>query len=551
VLLAVVPVLAGCGSRPAMRSAPSPCDPRTAASLRAWAQAGFSGTVTLTTRGRVDCAVAFGAADRRARVPNTVDTVFSLGSIAKSFTAAAVLDLVDTGKLSLDDRAGDLIPRLSGPAADATVRQLLLHTSGLKGTHGTDHRPLDRDAAIASISRLESAFRPGRDFLYSNAGYTLLALIVEQVSGARFRDYLRSEILTFPDGRVAGGFWDGRPAARGPRAVGYLEDGPTREMGQFGGPHWAIDGNGDIAMTTKSLAQWTWALFDGRLVSKRAAKVLATPGVARGNGQAEAPGWVVFDKEVFGQTVLTSAGGGGDVGHDAIVAWLPAAGRVIAMASNTTGVTAEQLMAAVGPALAAGRPLPMPRGTGDDVDPARLRELAGTYVLPTGGSIKVAAKDRRLVVSASGEDARTRMFGLSGRYGPAEAAAQERAVTGLLSGRSREGRSERAGIEKGFGRITAFSVAGTIVDDGELRTYVDVTAGGRRLLIWYALNEQGGVAAAEGPAQAPAMVFVPAGPGRFRRDAPTGDAPDVLVRIAGRKLTIAGPDGDVTAELAR
>lgn len=161
----------------------SPCDPAMEDAFAAWGQAGFSGSIAISSGGEFGCLAAYGVADRAADTPNTVDTVFSIGSVTKAFTAAAVLDLIDQGKLSLDARAGDVVDGLGGPAADATVQQLLLHTSGLTGSHGQDYVPLVREAAVVAISGLDLVFEPGSDFLYSNSGYTLLALIVEEASG--------------------------------------------------------------------------------------------------------------------------------------------------------------------------------------------------------------------------------------------------------------------------------------------------------------------------------------------------------------------------------
>ncbi len=237
-------VVSGCGSS----GTATGCADLTGEALEAWGDAGFSGTIAVSSGDEVDCVESFGLADRERATANDADTVYSIGSVSKAFTAAAVLALVDDGSLTLDDRAGQLLPTLSGPIADASVEELLLHTSGLTGSHGSDHRPLTRDQALDAISGLELAFQPGTEFLYSNAGYTLLALIVEEVSGVPYRDFLVSRILPLPNDRSAGGFWDGEPAAPGPRAVGYLDDGPTDEMGGFDGPHWALErqrGSGD------------------------------------------------------------------------------------------------------------------------------------------------------------------------------------------------------------------------------------------------------------------------------------------------------------------
>ena len=101
--------------------------------LSTWEAAGFSGSIAVTGAGAPECVAAFGVADPASGRANTPDTVFSLGSVSKAVTAAAVFRLVDAGALALDDRAGDLVPGLAGPATDATVEQLLVHTSGLAG----------------------------------------------------------------------------------------------------------------------------------------------------------------------------------------------------------------------------------------------------------------------------------------------------------------------------------------------------------------------------------------------------------------------------------
>ena len=121
----------GTGAEPPARAS---CEPELERGLRAWAQAGFSGSIAISVEGTLECVAAYGTAERDSGRANTPETVFSIGSITKAFTAAGVLELAHDGKLSLSDRAGDLLPQLRGPVARATVRQLLLHTSGLKGT---------------------------------------------------------------------------------------------------------------------------------------------------------------------------------------------------------------------------------------------------------------------------------------------------------------------------------------------------------------------------------------------------------------------------------
>jgi CubicO group peptidase (beta-lactamase class C family) len=528
------------GSGPA-----STCDPDLDAAFEAWAGAGFSGSIAVTTGGEPDCLAAYGLADRDRDTPNTPDTVFGLGSVSKAFAAAAVFRLVDAGELALDDRAGDVLADLTGAAADATVGQLLLHTGGITGSHGRDHHPLDRDAAVAAIGRLEPAFPPGTDFLYSNAGYTLLALIVEQASGRPYRELMTSEVLPLPAGRTAGGFWDGEPAAPGPRAVGYLDGGePTAEMGGFAGPHWALSGNGDLAMTMADLAAWTHALFTGGIVSPASASTIQRPGFDHGDGAGEAPGWVAFDATVLGEPLLTAAGGGGDVGHDVVVVWRPEHEQVVAIASNTAEVTAEQLLDAVGPALLAGEPLPAPSPI-EDVDPDAAA-LAGSYELDGGGTLTVADDPDagRLVVVARGPEAVGALRPIpEDEIAPGDVRRHEEAVLALLDGRTPQGREERAAIEAAVGPIDGRELAGSVVDGGELRTYVAITSGGARALAWYSLDGEGGVSAAEIGTDPPSLVLgaVPGSDDTYGPDDPTGTGPQATLTFTDDRMTLRSP----------
>ncbi|NED99920.1 serine hydrolase domain-containing protein [Phytoactinopolyspora halotolerans] len=549
------------------------CEPELDKALSAWADAGFSGSITVMTGGEADCVAAYGMADSEAETPNTVDTVFAIGSVSKAFTAAAVLGLVADGALALDDRAGDVLTELDGPVADATIEQLLLHTSGLTGSHGDDYEPLGRDAAIEAIGGLESAFEPGTDYAYSNAGYTLLALIVEHVSGTDYREYMATRLLSRPSGEVTGGFWDGEPAAPGPRAVGYLDGGRTDQMGDFDGPHWAVAGNGDLAMTTEQLATWTNALFTGGVLSAEATELIGTAVFDHGDGTSEMPGWVAFDESAFGTPFLASAGGGGDVGHNVVVVWVPETEQVITIASNTPDITAEQLVQKIGPSLIAGEPLPEPEGssrdtgspdsdsstdgdgssdgdgsTDEDGSPSRTdpADVAGTYRLETGGSFSARERDDGLEISAIGADAVAALFPVSGRFTADDVAAHEQAVLSLLAGETQEGREELELLESDLGPVDDVELAGTITAEGELRTYVTVVTGSETFMLWYALDEHGGIGAVDGPAEPPAVTLRAGDDGRFRPDDPTGTGPEVTVAFDGGSMTITGPHGTTT-----
>src|SRR5499427_9449189 len=147
---------------------------------------------------------AFGLADLEFNVPNTPQTIFESGSVAKQFTAAALVLLQQDGKLSLDDPVRKYIPELPDYGAPLTIRHLLNHTSGIRdwGTvmsltgAGRGDRVISQDLALDVITHQRALdFTPGAEYSYSNSGYNLAAIIVERVSTQRFADFIAERLF--------------------------------------------------------------------------------------------------------------------------------------------------------------------------------------------------------------------------------------------------------------------------------------------------------------------------------------------------------------------
>lgn len=148
-------------------------------------------------------AEGFGVADLEHDVAARVDSVYGIGSITKSFTAHAVLQLVAEGKVDLDAPIGKYLTDYQGPGAAATVRQLLVHTSGIPN-YVNEIPGISAQLRRSEMQRPELrkvfesrplAFTPGTQWSYSNSGYYLLGLLVEAVSGRDYYDYLRESVL--------------------------------------------------------------------------------------------------------------------------------------------------------------------------------------------------------------------------------------------------------------------------------------------------------------------------------------------------------------------
>lgn len=187
----------------------------------------FSGVVLVAKDGKPIFVRAYSMANKVANIPNRVDTRFNLGSMNKMFTAVAIARLVERGKLSFSDTVGKHLPNYPNKAVaeKVTIHHLLTHTSGL-GDYLNEkfYAHLERWKTVDSLLPLfvddPLTFEPGKGWEYSNAGFALLGLVVERVSGQSYFDYVRKNIFT-PAGMTNTDFYE-RDKNVPHRAVGYM-----------------------------------------------------------------------------------------------------------------------------------------------------------------------------------------------------------------------------------------------------------------------------------------------------------------------------------------
>lgn len=181
------------------------------------AAARFSGTILVAKQGRAFYQQAFGPANRAWKAQNRLDTKFNLASMTKMFTAVAIAQLVEQGKLSYEDRVGKILPDHPNKevAERVTVRHLLTHTSGLPSANSTAEKLLTslRQGARTVTEHLLAfindplQFEPGARFDYSNYGYILLGAIIEKASGQNYYTYIREHVFQ-PAGMFNSDFYE-------------------------------------------------------------------------------------------------------------------------------------------------------------------------------------------------------------------------------------------------------------------------------------------------------------------------------------------------------
>ncbi len=229
------------------------------------------GIAVLVARGdRVLFRSARGLADVELGVPLTPEQTFRIGSVTKQFSAAALLKLVEAGKVGLDDPLSKYVQGY--PNGDAIkVRHLLDHTSGVKSYTGIDgymREPIKRELStqelIAVFKDLPADFAPGQDFRYNNSGYVLLGAVIEAASGQPWHEYLRQSLLQ-PLQLEHTRYGDVHALIPG-MVEGYTRrDGAVAPMDflDMSQPHAA----GALVSTLDDLLRWNRALHGGRVLS--------------------------------------------------------------------------------------------------------------------------------------------------------------------------------------------------------------------------------------------------------------------------------------------
>ena len=233
--------------------------------MRAAEAKGFSGVIRITKGGSLLLEKGYGYADRATRRAFSPQTVVQIGSNTKDFTTVAILQLQERGLLTVDDKLGKFFPEAPADKKDITIRQLMKHRAGFPLGLGGDFEPLTRDQLVSKAMAYTLLFPPGSKQSYSNTGYSLLAAIIEKLSGKTYDIYVRDNILT-PLGLRRTGFH--LPGfSRNDLAHGYRENGDDAgtmlsKPHAADGPYWNLRGNGGMLSTLSDMSAFYKALFE-------------------------------------------------------------------------------------------------------------------------------------------------------------------------------------------------------------------------------------------------------------------------------------------------
>ena len=228
-----------------------------------------SASIAVVKDGKIVYLHAYGLARLEPKTPAASEMRYSIGSISKQFTAAALLLLQEQGKLSLDDKVGKFIPDLTR-ANEVTIRQLLSHTSGYQDYWPQDYvmpmmlEPVTAAKILDLWARKPLDFDPGTKWQYSNTNYVIAGRIIEKVSGKPLMQFLKEKVFS-PLGMTsvanidAEKLGDTDPTGYKRYALGPLRVAPKEGFG------WLFAA-GELAMTAEDLAKWNISMMDQKLL---------------------------------------------------------------------------------------------------------------------------------------------------------------------------------------------------------------------------------------------------------------------------------------------
>jgi len=356
-------------------------------------------SVAVVKNGRTVLAKGYGFADLENDVPATPETVYRIGSVTKQFTSAAIMKLIEQGKLTLDDTLQKFFPNFPTQGNRVTVRHLLNHTSGIRSYTSLGPKwarlirlDLATDSVVALFANEPFDFKPGDSYRYNNSGYFLLGMIIEKLSGKTYAQYLKDELFT-PLGLKSTMYCDQAPLIKH-RAQGYA----TQPGGGFINaeplsmtqPYAA----GSLCSTVTDLAVWTQALASGKVVSPASYKLMTTP-VALNDGKPITYGFGLGTGVLGGHRQVSH--NGGINGFISELHHYPDDSVITVVLTNTGALTAVQLER-----LIARRTLGIKDLPAVPIEPTALERLVGQYALGNGTPVRVFVENGRLRVQQQG-----------------------------------------------------------------------------------------------------------------------------------------------------
>jgi CubicO group peptidase (beta-lactamase class C family) len=360
---------------------------------------GFKGSVLIAKGDGLLLHKGYGFANFEKQIPFTPETIMDIGSLTKQFTASAILTLEQKGLLSVRDPITKFFDDVPADKRAIALHHLLTHTSGLPLKHGSDWEPYEREAFVRDLFVQPLGFRPGTEYSYSNPAFTLLSMIIDDLSGQSYRDYLTHTFFE-PLGMKSAG-WYGDP--RWPEdqvAHVYVEGKEGGSPKTWSGPYQPLLGNGGICLPIGELYLWIRSLRRNQFLTPASTTKLLTPFL-----ENTAYGWDVRQTR-RGKRIWHN--GGTDNGANAELIWFADHDLLMIIFSNEIlfGEDIGYMVTWPIQSILFNENYllpPQPRQAPATALP--FQEYAGLFDLPEGGGFEVTVHSKYLLLAALGQQA--------------------------------------------------------------------------------------------------------------------------------------------------
>lgn len=369
----------------------------------------FSGAILVARDGKPIVSRGYGLANVEHDIPNTPTTVFRLASVTKQFTATSIMMLQERGKLNVNDPFCKYLPDCPAVWQPITIKQLLTMTHGIPNVSSLDLGalrafPVGWDQWMEATGKKPLEFKPGEKFMYLGAGYTLLGLIIERISGKTYGEFLQENIFG-PLGMKRSGHEDPSRILKN-RATGYrqLPGDPItnlqyREMIR-------MYASGGVYSTTEDLLIWDQALYTEKLLTKKSIDEMYVPDKEMLPGKAYASGIWISTKH--GRREI--AHGGNAVGFITYLARYPSDRVTIIVLSNNEKGSSGKISGVLS-SIVFGSPYDMAyERKAIAVDPAILDKYVGEYAFDNPRTTIVITREDGKIYQKRNTEGKVEMF---------------------------------------------------------------------------------------------------------------------------------------------
>ncbi|HSN49240.1 MAG TPA: serine hydrolase [Flavobacterium sp.] len=310
----------------------------------------FSGGLLIVKDGKKIFSKGYGWADKDKKIQFTPSTLASIGSITKAFTATAIMKLVEQNKLSLDDQLKKYFPTIPADKANITIHQLLTHSSGFHEflkQDGGDYEKINTAEFLKRAFAEPLAFKPGEKAVYTNVGFSILGIIIEQVSGLDYEQFLKTNLFQ-PSGIKSIGYH--YPVASNDTIAIGNQNGKIWGTHQQhfeqagGGPYWNLKANGGLEVSLDEMFLWVNCFTNHTILNETSINKMFTAHILEEGYNGESSfGYGCNISQSRRNTKMVVNGGSNGI-YFARIVRLPEEGLVFYMVTNESSINTSMVL---------------------------------------------------------------------------------------------------------------------------------------------------------------------------------------------------------------